>query len=154
MTDPNEKLSEHFTLGELTKSSSHPEIYNVPPPAYVENLRRVCQWLEMLRRVYSEVYCDCADTPVKISSGYRSERLNRAVGGNKDSNHLTGCAADIVCSGCQQAVQYASVLIDCFAQMEERWDEIIIEKKYTHYWLHFAVRPDNNRCKVTVIEKR
>ena len=24
------KLSEHFTLGEMTKSNSHPEVYNIP----------------------------------------------------------------------------------------------------------------------------
>lgn len=153
MTDPKEKLSEHFTLGEMTASSSHPEIYNVPPPAYVDNLRRLCSWLEELRRTYAESYCDCRDTPLRISSGYRSEKLNRAVGGERQSNHLTGCAADIRCDSCAQAVRYAALLLDIAAQRAEPFDELIIEKKYTHFWLHFAVRPTNNRLKVTCIVK-
>ena len=101
MTDPETKLTEHFTLKEMVTSSSHPEIYNVPAPAQVENLRHVCEWLEDLRQRYNERYCGPgADTPVKVSSGYRSYKLNNKVGGARDSNHLIGCAADIVCRDC------------------------------------------------------
>ena len=35
------KLSEHFTLGEMTKSSSHPEVYNIPSHEAIANLKRV-----------------------------------------------------------------------------------------------------------------
>lgn len=155
MTNPNEQLAEHFTLKEFTCSSSHPEIYNVPPPSVVENLRRVCLWLEKMRDIYNTLYGNGGDLPVKISSGYRSEKLNRAVGGAKESNHLTGCAADIVCRDCEQAIQYASLLIDCFDAEEEQFDEIIVEKKFNHFWVHFAVREKGrNRGIVSVIDKR
>ena len=154
MTNPDEKLTAHFTVGEMTRSTSHPEILNQPPPAYVENLRHLCTWLEELRRQYIESYCDGEDTPLKVSSGYRSEKLNRAVGGDRDSNHLTGCAADIICKDCLQAVRYGALLLDIAGQRHARFDELIIEKKYLHFWLHFAVRPANNRMKVTVLEKR
>ena len=50
------KLSAHFTLGELTRSKSHPEIYNVPSHVHIENLKRVCVWLEALRERYNERY--------------------------------------------------------------------------------------------------
>ena len=153
MIDPKTKLTPHFTLGEMTRSSSHPEIYNVPSYAVVDNLTRVCQWLEKLRQAYIERYNGGEDTVLKVSSGYRSDKLNRAVGGEKQSNHLTGCAADIVCRDCAQAVAYAALLVELFETAGQRWDEIIIEKKFLHFWLHFAVRPDNNRCKVTVIGK-
>ena len=88
-------------------------------------------------------------------SGYRSYKLNNKVGGARDSNHLIGCAADIVCRDCAQAVQYATLLMEVSVDRGP-WDEIIIEKKFNHFWLHFAVRPQMlpNRCKVTVIEKR
>ena len=54
-----------------------------------------------------------------------------------------------------QAVQYAALLMEISVD-RGAWDEIIIEKKFNHFWLHFAVRPQTlpNRCKVTVIEKR
>ena len=48
------KLSPHFTLGEMTKSSSHPEVYNIPSHEAIENLKRVCTWLEELRKRYNE----------------------------------------------------------------------------------------------------
>ena len=41
------KLSDHFTLGEMTKSSSHPEVYNIPSHEAIANLKRVCGWLEV-----------------------------------------------------------------------------------------------------------
>ncbi len=153
MTDPKTKLTPHFTLGEMTRSTSHPEIYNVPPPAYVDNLTRVCGWLEKLREQYNRLYSKFGDETIKISSGYRSEKLNRAVGGARDSNHLTGCAADIVCRDCEQAVRYAAILLDLSLSSGQAFDELIIEKKFTHYWLHFAVRKDGNRGKVSAIVK-
>ena len=50
------KLSEHFTLGEMTKSNSHPEVYNIPSHEAIANLKRVCGWLEVLRERYNERY--------------------------------------------------------------------------------------------------
>ncbi len=151
MTDPSTKLAAHFTLREMCKSASHPEIYNVPPLEAVENLKRVCRWLEELRATYSRVYCDGVDTPLYVNSGYRSEKLNNAIKGAKGSNHLTGCAADIRCKSAEQALRYACILFDISTAWEERFDEIIIERRGMNFWVHFAVRPINNRCKVTVI---
>ena len=50
------KLSEHFKLGELTRSKSHPEVYNIPSHVHIENLKRVCVWLEALRARYNRRY--------------------------------------------------------------------------------------------------
>jgi hypothetical protein len=55
----NAKLSEHFNLGEMTKSSSHPEVYNIPSHEAIANLKRVCGWLEVLRKRYNERYNAC-----------------------------------------------------------------------------------------------
>ena len=55
----NAKLSEHFNLGEMTKSSSHPEVYNIPGHEAIANLKRVCEWLEVLRKRYNERYNAC-----------------------------------------------------------------------------------------------
>ena len=80
------KLSEHFVLGEFTKSN-HPEVYNIPSHVAIENMKRICGWLEVLRDRYGQ--------PVIINSGYRSPQLNKKVGGVSTSNHVTGCAVDI-----------------------------------------------------------
>ena len=55
-------LSEHFTLGEVTKSR-HKEIYNIPSHVAIENLKRVCAWLEELRERYNRNYVLVQTTP-------------------------------------------------------------------------------------------
>jgi hypothetical protein len=153
MTDPETRLTPHFRLREFTTSTTHPEIYNVPAPLHVENLTRVAQWLEVLREEYNRRYSDGTAT-IRISSGYRSYNLNRAVGGDKASNHLMGCAADVRCIGLEQAVRYAAILLDKMDEAHADFDEIIIERNLNIYWLHFAVRQSGNRRKVTMIVKR
>ena len=57
------KLSEHFVLGEFTKSGSHPEVYNIPSHEAIANLKRLCGWLEELRKRYNERYVLDQTTP-------------------------------------------------------------------------------------------
>ena len=104
-----------FSLGELTRSKSHPEIYNIPSHVHIENLKRVCVWLEALRARYNARYVLAGsevlrgaggqvpkvevfgenfisrpdpEEPIIITSGYRSAELNRKVGGVATSNHF------------------------------------------------------------------
>ena len=144
------KLSEHFTLGELTKTRVN--IENVPNEAQVENLKRLCRWLEQLRRRWNNLYGEGND-PIIINSGYRSEAVNKAVGGVKGSNHLTGCAADIRVAGFEQLLRYATILLDISDERREDFDELLLERSPKGgYWLHFAVRPTGNRRKVRLIQ--
>jgi hypothetical protein len=140
----NAKLSEHFTLGEMTRSNSHPEIYNIPSHEAIANLTNLCKWLEVLRLR--------AGTPIRINSGYRSPQLNKAIHGVAGSNHMTGCAADIMVSGMEQLIRYAVILMDYADESKQEFDELLIEKnRYGAIWLHFAVRPSGNRRKVCFI---
>ena len=136
------KLSEHFGLAELTKTKTG--IENVPSEAQVENLKRVCRWLERLRKRWNDKYGD-GDDPIIINSGFRSPEVNKAVGGVPTSNHLTGCAVDIRCIGMEQALRYASILLDISDMSREDFDELLIEQKRSVVWIHFAVRPSGNR---------
>ena len=80
------KLSEHYTLGELCKTSYHPLDGNIPSHVAIENLTRLCLWLEDLRATYNKLYGDKdLEIPVVITSGYRSEEVNRLCGGAKGS---------------------------------------------------------------------
>ena len=137
-------LSPNFTLGELTKSGSHPEVYNIPSHEAIANLANLSKWLEVLR--------ERAGTPIVINSGYRSPQLNRKIGGAPNSNHLTGCAVDIRVSGMEQLIRYAAILLDYADESKQDFDELLIEKnRYGAIWLHFAVRPKDNRRKVAFI---
>lgn len=140
------KLTEHFTLEEMTKTSVK-DVDNTPNGEQIENLKRLCRWLEMLRETWNSRYGD-GDDPIVISSGFRSQAVNKAVGGSPTSNHLSGCAADIRVSGIQQAIRFATILLDISDESQEAFDELIIERKNHVYWVHFAVHPEGNRLKV------
>ena len=136
-------LSQHFTLGEFTRSK-YPEVYNIPSHEAIANLKRLCEWLEVLRNKIGH--------PIVINSGYRSPQLNRKVGGAPTSNHLTGCAVDIRTNGMEQAICHAAILIDYAKESTQEFDELLIEKnRYGAVWLHFAVRPFSNRRKVNIM---
>ena len=165
-----EKLSEHFTLAELTKTNTN--LKNVPSEAQVANLKRLCGWLEKLRSRYNERYEGPVDVftplalrrgvggeaglggeaPIVINSAFRSPAVNKAVGGAATSNHLTGCAADIRVSGMEQALRYAVILLDISDESGEDFDELLIERNARGaIWLHFAVRESGNRRKLRFI---
>ena len=148
------RLSQHFTLGELCKTSAKTADGNIPSHVHIENLRRLCSWLEMLRDEWNRRYGE-GDDPIIINSGYRSDAVNKAIGGAKGSNHLTGCAADIRVAGMEQALRYAVILLDISDESREDFDELLIERSPKGgYWLHFAVRPPSqeNRRKVRFIQ--
>ena len=180
------KLSQHFTLGELCKTSYHTSDGNIPSHVAIENLKRICGWLEILRERVNrreEVRREgdeetgsgpstgsgTAEVPIVINSGYRSAEVNMKCGGAKGSNHLTGCAVDIRCLGPEQMIRYAAILLDIADEKShnrdrscvptvaseqsssalcEIFDELILEKRGTTYWIHFAVRPSDNRRKI------
>ena len=145
------KLSEHFTLGELTKTSVKTADGNIPSHVAIENLKRLCEWLEHLRAQYNLLYGD-GSHPIIINSGFRSESVNKKVGGAPNSNHLSGCAADIKVFGLEEALRYAVILLNYSDLIDEDFDELLIERspKGT-YWVHFAVRSKENRRKVLFI---
>ena len=162
------KLSEHFTLGELCKTSYHTTDGNIPSHVAIENLRNICEnWLEDLRYSQNTLYGDCsrkeergerkentqvADIPIIISSGYRSEEVNMKCGGAKGSNHLTGCAVDIRCYGPEHMIRMAGILLDIADGTKQEFDELLLEQHGSVCWLHFAVRPKDNRRRVALLQ--
>ena len=160
------RLSEHFTLGELCKTRAKTQDGNIPSHVHIENLKRLCGWLEMLRSEWNKRYGSLTPDPspkgegseykeesIIINSGYRSEAVNKAIGGVSGSNHLTGCAADIRVAGIEQLVRYATILLDISDESWEDFDELLLERSPRGgYWLHFAVRPSGNRRKVRLIQ--
>lgn len=83
------QLSKNFTLIELITSqeAARRGLDNTPTPQVITNLTNLVKnVLQPLR--------DLVGKPIVISSGYRSPAVNAAIGGAKNSEHMTGCAAD------------------------------------------------------------
>jgi hypothetical protein len=190
----NSRLTPHFKLGELCKTKYVTADGNIPSRAVIENLIRVCGWLEELRvvagvrprskvgcavdagvRPQSKVAGDCTLAPdpgaapelggapysrnentgeegIVINSGYRSPEVNRLAGGVPSSNHVTGCAVDIRCAGKEQMIRYAAILLDIADDTKRDFDELLLEQHGSVCWLHFAVRPKDNRRKIAFLK--
>jgi hypothetical protein len=90
MRNWKDKISENISYTEATKSltASRKGINNTPNEAAIEKMKYVAKNVfEPLRKHF--------EVPIGISSFYRSEALNKAVGGSKTSEHIEGSAIDI-----------------------------------------------------------
>ena len=83
------KISKNFTLEEFIKSTTakNKKIDNTPGDTEIFYIEKLAEQLQRIRDRYGQ--------PIIISSGYRCDKLNRAVGGTKDADHRFGAAADI-----------------------------------------------------------
>lgn len=91
---PRIRLTEHFYLHEFTRSQTAERhgINNMPTAEHLKNIVALCEdVLEPMRAHFGAV--------VLVSSGYRSRKVNRKVGGSKTSQHCFGEAADFTVVG-------------------------------------------------------
>lgn len=87
-------ITMHFTIEELyaSKTAKDKGINNKPSVREMVNLVYLAAYvLEPLRKAMGE--------PIKIGSGFRCQRLNAAVGGVSNSQHMKGQAADLNIGG-------------------------------------------------------
>jgi zinc D-Ala-D-Ala carboxypeptidase len=126
-------LSPHFTLAEMTASATARSIGdpNQPDAATLEKLKILCrEILEPIRAHFGQ--------PVRINSGYRSLRTNRAVGSKDTSQHRLGEAADIEIHGISNA-EIAIWVRDTLS-----FDQVILESYRPGVagsgWVHVSYR--------------
>ena len=130
------KLSEHFTLEELTFSATaqRKQIDNKPPAEVLDNMKRLAAGLE-------EVRAALGNKPMRINSGYRSPKLNRAVGGARLSAHMAGYAADFVCPDFGSPLK----IVKALAATGIQFDKLIQEGT----WVHISFAPEARRQMLT-----
>lgn len=129
-------LSPHFTLAELT-ATQHRGIDNTAPPDVVERLKQTALLMEQIRLRLG--------APIIVSSGYRCPELNKAVGGQPNSQHLTGQAVDFICPGFGPPATVMSALVDSGIE----YDQLIVE---FGRWVHVSWVPQNRRHQALVID--
>ena len=125
-------LSEHFRLAEFTTSlvAVTRRIDNTPPLPAICNLQQLClHVLEPLRAHLGHA--------VRINSGYRSPRLNAAVGGVKTSDHTRGCAADIFVPDVKTGRQWFAWMMDNLPFDQLIWETASAGKAQ---WIHVGYR--------------
>ncbi|MBH9537889.1 D-Ala-D-Ala carboxypeptidase family metallohydrolase [Novosphingopyxis sp. YJ-S2-01] len=136
------KLSEHFTLAEMTASqvAARQGIDNSAGPDEIAALRRLCERvLEPVRRHF--------DRPVIISSGYRSPALNRAIGGSAASQHSLGEAADFTIPG------VPNIEVARWMETHLNYDQLIYEFGPAG-WIHVSYRQPFRNQELSAVRRR
>lgn len=133
--DLNQKLSENFTLGEFIASDTAKKkgIDNTPTLVDIYHMRELCMYLLQPIR-------DAWGKPIKITSGFRSFKLNKAVGGSQTSVHQRGWAADIKPTSGSYKEFEAFVINFLKEHPEIRFDQAIRETSGSSKWLHIGYK--------------
>lgn len=147
----NTPVTMHFTMEELYASDTAKRlgIDNKPTTQKMINLVYLCAFvLEPLRVAMNE--------PIKIGSGYRCEKLNKAVGGVYNSQHLKGQAADLCIDGdIEKGRRWFNYIKDHLPFDQLIWEH---NPKTGSYWVHVSyVFPDfgkNRRKVINNLEKK
>ena len=110
------KLSEHFTLSELTVSdwASRNNVDNTPPADMMDSMKLLASKLEEVRAALKQ--------QINVNSGYRSPKVNKAIGGKPTSSHQYGLAADI-----RSPFGYPMQVCEAIIAAGIKFDQLILE---------------------------
>lgn len=132
------KLAANFRLAEFEASAtaSARKLDNSIPAELLPNIRQLAEWLQVLRDRLSQRYGK--PMPIIITSGFRGEELNKAVGGSSTSAHCKGLAADILVRGLEP-----SEVVYFIKQHMQDWpiDQVIDEDDGRAKWTHIGLAP-------------
>lgn len=141
-------LTKNFTLEELSNSSTAKRlgIDNIPNNEQVNNLRLLCEKvLQPIREKYGK--------PIIISSGFRCEKLNKAIGGSPTSEHRYGMAADF--HSLSDTLSDNKALWDLIRTMNLNFGQLIYEygSDSGPDWIHISYNEKNNRKQILRCKK-
>ncbi len=127
-----DQLTEHFTLRELTASSTAQRLGldNTPDTATVARLQALATLLERIRNHLG--------VPMIVTSGYRAPAVNKAVGGVTTSDHQAGMAADFVAPSYGTPAQIARALAPLVSVLGI--GQLIYEHIGGKAWVHVSTR--------------
>jgi hypothetical protein len=139
------QLTKNFTLQELvlSQTAKRKQISNIPNDVIIQNLTKVTKAILQPVR-------DHFNLPVKVSSGYRSPELNKAVGGSINSQHCLGLAVDFTINNIDNAA------IAKWIQANLEYDQLILEF-YTGSgtgWVHCSYVQNKNRMQELTINRK
>ena len=132
------RLSKNFVLSEITKSNTAKRlgIENEPEKKHLEGLQRIITNLIQPMRD--------ALGPIRVTSGYRSPSLNRAIGGSSRSQHSKAEALDL--QFWEKGKMNNKVIYDWILESGLEFDQMINEFDFS--WIHISLKKNSNRKQV------
>lgn len=133
-------MGKYFTIEELTKTNTG--LDNTPNEQITSNLNELIEVLDGLREAWTSL-CNInkwGAASIVVNSGYRSEAVNKAVGGSKTSSHKTGWAVDIEPRN-QRNKEFYEFCKDYFNNNNILFDQLINEKPRNGIpsWIHLGL---------------
>ena len=133
----------YFTISELCSSSTAArlKLNNTPPSDIEKNLKETITFLDLIRNEW-EKYCNdnkLGSPAIRVTSGYRSPKVNKAVGGSPTSAHQFGYAADLQPANGKQT-EFENFFVTVFSKLGYKYDQIIVEKSKTSRWVHVGYK--------------
>lgn len=129
------QITEHFSFKELTRSETARRLglQNVPSAAEMANIQYTAEQLEKIRAYVGR--------GIVVTSCFRSERVNKAVGGSPTSAHRFGLAADCDAIGLT-SLAFAKEIIKMRDEGEIKFDQLILEfpERGDGAWVHIGFR--------------
>ena len=131
-----ELFSKNFSYDELIASATAKRLGldNTPNEEEKEKLRRLA--IEILQPIR-----DAWRAPIVVNSGYRSEEVNKAVGGVKTSQHRLGEAADVKVGGKDRNKKLFNLIYKLISQGKIKVGQLIDE--YNYQWIHVSLPRKN-----------
>lgn len=132
-------MARYFTIAEMTRSETATErkMINVIVDEKIRNsMTRLMDALDKVRETFG--------APIRISSGYRSEEVNGAVGGAKRSMHMVGAAADIRVKGMPPGEIWNLWMAVYRAWEEGTLNRVIMEEDEGAIWIHVEIYDRRN----------
>ena len=148
MVQKRNRIMKYFTLTELCVSDKYPKLVVVPKEGTMEYNNIV----DLIDNLLDPVR-EAVGKPIRVSSGYRPQALNKAVGGSPTSNHRYGMAADCTTGN---TVADNMLIVKALIRLGIKFDECIIEGATFNSqgeiigakWIHLAYRKNANRMKL------
>ena len=133
-----EQFTKNFSYDELINSTTAKRLGldNTPTPEEKEKLRKLAQ--EILQPIR-----DAWRSPIIVNSAYRSEKVNKAVGGVPNSQHRLGEAADITIGGKERNRKLFNFIYKLINQGKIKVGQLIDE--YNYSWIHVSLPRSNGK---------
>ena len=129
-------MMKYFTMGELV-SSKTADAHGIDNRCNREQQQNLLLLVEKVLDPLREAY----GKPIHVNSGFRCAKLNKLVGGAKNSDHMNGCAADIV--GTPNNKEENKRLFKLVSELGLSFDQLINESNYS--WVHVSYKKEGNR---------
>lgn len=137
-------MAKYFNIKDFEKSNVAKRLgidNSIRSEKIKNNIKIIMTQLDVIR--------DIAEEPIIISSGYRCKKLNKAVGGSKNSQHMFGYAADL-----KLTKDSKITLKELFEKIKDiiPYTQLILEEKGKAKWIHYGYKPHDVRMESMIFK--